>query len=61
MQLVTIDMSDQKDTCLQSDKELEGDSWGLPAAYKNSPEQVLADLTSSLQDLFNKIEKHVVL
>ena len=46
-----------KDTCLQSDKELEDGSWGLPVAYRNSPEQVLAYSTSSLQDLIVQIKK----
>jgi len=42
---------------LQSDKGLEDGSSGLPVAYRSNPEQVLAYLTSSLQDLFIKIKK----
>lgn len=47
----------EKDTCLQSGKELEDGSWGLPVVYRNSPEQVLVYSTSSLQDLHVKIKK----
>lgn len=47
----------EKDTCLQSGKELEDGSSGLPVVYRNSPEQVLVYLTSFLQDLLVKIKK----
>lgn len=51
----------EKDTCLQSGKELEDGSSGLPVVYRNSPEQVLVYLTSSLQDLLVKIKKNAFL